>query len=85
MSSISRYPRKNRKSKILAYSDFALASCARVMRVYAPAVDLYQYQSMLKILSNDWQFSPNEQVLATLLQDFLFFIRLQINQNNSNL
>ena len=29
MSSISRYPRKNLKSKILAYSDFALASCAQ--------------------------------------------------------
>ncbi len=29
MSSISRYPRKNRKSKILAWSNFALASCAQ--------------------------------------------------------
>ncbi len=29
MSSISRYPHKNVKSKILAYSNFALVGCAQ--------------------------------------------------------
>ena len=28
---------------------------------------------------NNWEFCPNKEVLATLLQDFLFFINLPAN------
>ena len=79
--SISRYLRKNLKSKILAYSDFAYVSelCTIMCITNVPWI------FMLKILSDPIS-------IATLLQDFLFFVCLSVFykfatksiQNNQN-
>ena len=78
MSSISRYPRII-KSKILAYSDFALASCTRVAN--APLT------SMLKILPDpiiNWHFCQNKQIIATLLLVFNQFATKSIQNNQKS-
>ena len=75
------HPCNNLKSKILAYFDFEFASCTQ-KRVLLMPIDFY-VENIIRSDNwlNNWQFCPNKQVLATLLQDyFLFFISLPPNQ-----
>ena len=76
-SIISRYicPHKKLKSKILAYSDFALASRAQSCELQMPHWLLVCSKYILSNLiyySYNWYYCQNKQVLATLLQDFCF-------------
>ena len=64
-----QYPRINLKSKMLAFSELALASCAQIN------VLLMLLISMI-IGSNQLAY---KQVLATLFQEFLLFISLPPN------
>ena len=72
ISSISRYPHKNLKSKISAFSKFALVSCEQCVLL------MLHSHLMLKILSypiinHTIGICPNKLTLATLFQDFLVF------------
>ena len=86
---VSRYPRKNLKSKLLAYSDFASASCAIIT-----CIDNAPLTSMLKIsdpiIHSAWSFVQINRSLNSFLRFiylfiyFITFITTKSIQNNQN-
>ncbi len=84
MLSIGRYPLKNLKSRILAFFLFCVSElCTMSYIANAPLTTMLTILSD-PIINKKMHFYPNKHVLATLLQDFLFFYQFATNQYKIN-